>query len=487
MRARIHRNSAADPGDGSGQIGRFAGPFPAMGGGAPGGRRSAFVGAARAGTQAPRMASRTRNELDWEGQTMLDRSGKRIGTIGEIYLVEETGRPEWALVKTGLIAGRATLVPLAGAEEADGGIRAAYEKAVVDEAPRVSGDEPSEQEAAAFYRHYGIDGDGAHDGDGAGRSSAPAPAPKPARERPSRSRQGDAKQASLLPTLKRTVKEFSDDNLSHWAAALTYYAVLSIFPALLAMVSILGLLGSSAIQPIMDNLASVAPGPAKDILTSALKGLQKSGSGAGVLFVVSLLGAIWSASGYISAFMDASNAIYDIDEGRPIWKKLPLRVGITVLMLVLLAASAIAVVATGPIADQAGSLFGVASSALAVWDIAKWPVLVLIVAFMFAVLYYAAPNVRQPGLKSVVPGGLVAVILWIVVSVGFAVYVAGFSSYNKTYGAFGGVIVFLVWLWLTNLAILLGAEFNAERARGRHIAAGHPADEEPYVSPRSEP
>jgi membrane protein len=287
-------------------------------------------------------------------------------------------------------------------------------------------------------------------------------------------------------TLTRTVKEFSDDNLPHWAAALTYYGVLSIFPALLAMVSILGLIGSSAIQPLMDNLTTVAPGPAKEIVTGALKGLQQGG-GSGVLFVVALVGAIWSASGYISAFMDASNAIYDIEEGRPIWKKLPLRLAITVLMLVLLAISAVAVVLTGPVAEQVGKLFGVGDSALTIWNIAKWPVLVLIAAFMFAVLYYSAPNVKQPGVRSVLPGGVLAVVLWIVASAAFAFYVASFASYNKTYGSLGGVIVFLVWLWLTNLAILLGAEFNAERARTRYIEAGHPPDREPYLPPRSRP
>jgi len=296
----------------------------------------------------------------------------------------------------------------------------------------------------------------------------------------------NAEAGSIGAALKRTGKEFSDDNLTHWAAALTYYGVLSIFPALLATVSILGLIGSSAIQPLLDNVASVAPGPAKEILTDALQGLQQGG-GAPLLFIISLAGAIWAASGYISAFMDASNAIYDIEEGRSIWKKLPVRIGVTVLMMVLLAAGALAVVLTGPIAEQAGSLFGVGDSAVAVWDIAKWPVLVMIVSFMLAVLYYATPNVRQPGLKAVLPGGLLAVVLWIVVSVVFAFYVANFGSYDKTFGALGGVIVFLVWLWLTNLAILLGAEFNAERARGRNIAKGHPASEEPYLPPRAEP
>ncbi len=290
----------------------------------------------------------------------------------------------------------------------------------------------------------------------------------------------------IMGALKRTFKQFGEDNVSDWAAALTYYGVLSIFPALLALVAILGLIGSSATQPLIDNLGAVAPGDAKNIIESALQSAQR-GNGAGLMFVVSLAGAIWAASGYISGFMDASNAIYDVEEGRSIWRKLPLRVGITVLMLVLLTASALIVVLTGPIAEQAGNLFGIGSSAVAAWDIVKWPVLALIVSFMFALLYYAAPNVRQPGVKSVVPGGAVAVVLWIVASALFALYVASFGSYNKTYGTMGGVIVFLVWLWLTNIAILLGAEFNSERARQRHIDAGHRADDEPYLPPRADP
>ncbi len=425
---------------------------------------------------------------DWEGQTMLDRAGKKIGTIQEIYLVEETGRPEWALVSVG--RRRTTLVPLAGARPGAEGIRAAYDKNIVDDAPGVDSD-PSQQQVTETYRHYGIDYD-----DNGQQTEAPNEAQRSARQQHAEhNQQGRSRGATSSrgardqgggSMLKRVVKEFSADKLTHWAAALTYYAILSIFPALLALVSILGLIGSSAIQPLIDNLGKVAPGPAKEILTGALQGLQQSG-GAGLLFIVALAGAIWAASGYISAFMDASNVVYDMEEGRPIWKKLPLRIAITVLMLVLLAISALAVVLTGPLAQQAGKLIGVGSAAVTVWDIAKWPVLVLIVAFMFAVLYYTAPNVKQPGLKAVMPGGILAVVVWIIASAAFAFYVANFGSYNKTYGALGGIIVFLVWLWLTNLAILLGAEFNAERARGRHMKAGHPASDEPYLPARSQP
>ena len=435
---------------------------------------------------------------------MLDRAGEKIGTIEEIYLVEETGRPEWALVKMGLIGRRTTLVPISGATPTREGVRARYEKSVVAEAPAVdAGAEPSDELVAAIYRHYGIAAELAtatdHDaGDGsqtqarttsppdAGNGPRTAERPREQPAPPRRDARSNTQQASSGSALKRTIEEFSDDNLTHWAAALTYYAVLSVFPALLATVSILGLIGSSAIGPLIENLSSVAPGPAKEILTGALEGLQQRG-GAPLLFIISLGGAILAASGYISAFMDASNAIYDVEEGRSIWKKLPVRIGVTVLMMILLAAGALAVVLTGPIAEQAGSLFGVGDSALAAWDIAKWPVLVLIVSFMFAVLYYTTPNVKQPGIGSVLPGGVLAVVLWIVVSALFAFYVANFGSYDKTYGTLGGVIVFLVWLWLTNLAILLGAEFNAERARGRNIAKGHPASEEPYLPTRAQP
>jgi len=289
---------------------------------------------------------------------------------------------------------------------------------------------------------------------------------------------------SFLRVLKRTVREFKEDNLTDWAAALTYYGVLSIFPALLALVSVLGLFGSSAIQPLINNLGSVAPGPAKQILTSALQNLQKSQGAAGIMVIVGLLLAIWSASGYVSAFMRAANAIYDVGEGRPIWKTLPVRVGITIVTLILLAVCAVAVVVTGPLAKQVGNLVGLGGAAVTAWDIAKWPVLILIVSFMFAILYWAAPNVKHPKFQWVSPGGVLAVVLWIVASAAFAFYVANFSSYNKTYGSIGGVIAFLTWLWISNIVILLGAEFNAELERGRQIEAGHPEDREPFLEPR---
>jgi membrane protein len=286
--------------------------------------------------------------------------------------------------------------------------------------------------------------------------------------------------------LKRTIREFKEDNLTDWAATLTYYGVLAIFPALLALVSIVGLLGSGTTQTLIDNLGSVAPGAAKDIVTDSIKNLQSSQGAAGILFVVGLAGALWSASGYVAAFMRASNSIYDVPEGRPVYKTLPVRLGTTIVLLILLAITAVAVAVTGPVASEVGKLFGLEQTAVDAWNIAKWPVLFLIVSFMFAFLYWAAPNAKQPGFKWISPGGMVGVLVWLIASALFAFYVANFGSYNKTYGSLGGVIVFLVWLWISNIAILLGAEFNAELERGRRIEAGDAKSDsdEPFVDPR---
>jgi membrane protein len=288
---------------------------------------------------------------------------------------------------------------------------------------------------------------------------------------------------SWWAAVKRTVREFQVDNLSDRAAALTYYSVLSIFPALLVVVSLVDLAGQTTIQTLLDNLGQVVPGSVNQILATAIKNLQQTRGSAGLLALVSLATALWLASRYIAAFMRASNAIYDVPEGRPIWKTLPIRIGVTVVVMVLLAVSAVAVVATGGLAARLGRLLGIGSTAVTVWDIAKWPVLLLIVGFLFALLYWASPNARQP-FRWITPGGILAVVVWVVASAAFALYVANFNSYNKTYGSLASVIIFLVWLWLSNTAILLGAELNAELERSRAIAAGHPPDEEPYMELR---
>jgi membrane protein len=287
--------------------------------------------------------------------------------------------------------------------------------------------------------------------------------------------------------LKRTVRAFREDNLTDWAAALTYYAVLSIFPALVVMVSILGLAGDSATQSVLDNLNQLGPGPATDIVSGAIREIGSSQGTAGVALVIGLAAALWSASGYIGAFSRASNVIYEVEEGRPFWKLRPLQLAMSLFLILLVAVSAIAVVVTGPLAEQVGDLFGVGATAVTVWDLAKWPVIVLIVVTMLGVLYYVAPNVRQRGFRWITPGGILGVLVWVVASAGFALYVANFGSYNKTYGSLAGVIVFLVWLWISNLAVLLGAAFNAELERARELESGVPEERTLAIEPRNAP
>jgi membrane protein len=290
--------------------------------------------------------------------------------------------------------------------------------------------------------------------------------------------------SSWIGAMRRTWREFRADELTDVAAALTYYGVLAIFPGLLAVVSILGLIGHSATQPLIENVDKLAPGTARTIFTSAVQNIEHGRGTAGIVFVVSLAGALWSASGYVAAFMRASNRIYGVGEGRPVWKTIPVRIGVTLALVVLLVVSSVAVVLTGALAGRAGSALGVGGTAVTIWDIVKWPVLVMIVSFMFALLYWASPNVRHPGLRWVSPGGLLAVLTWIVASAGFALYVANFSSYNRTYGALAAIIVFLVWLWISNIAVLLGAELNAELERAREIEGGAPPEREPFLRHR---
>ncbi|WP_331739672.1 YihY family inner membrane protein (plasmid) [Streptomyces goshikiensis] len=289
---------------------------------------------------------------------------------------------------------------------------------------------------------------------------------------------------SWKAVLRGTVKEFKDDELADRAAALTYYGVLALFPALLVLVSLLGIAGESATKQVLDNLQKLTPGPARDVVSNAVQQLQGNAGVGSVLAIVGLAVATWSASGYIAAFIRTSNAVYDMPEGRPAWKVLPLRLALTVTLMVLACASALIVVFSGSLARQAGTALGIGDTALTAWSIAKWPVLVLLITIMIAILYWAAPNAKGRGFKWVTPGSFLALVIWMIASAGFAFYVANFASYNKTYGTLAGVIIFLVWLWITNLAILLGLEFDAEMVRQRAIAGGMPKDEEPYVEPR---
>ncbi len=291
-------------------------------------------------------------------------------------------------------------------------------------------------------------------------------------------------------TLKRTLQEFSEDNLSDWAAALTYYGLLSLFPALIALVSVLGIFGDpvKTTQTITDVVTQIGPSTAADTFSGPIKSITSNRGTAGVLFFVGLGTALWSASGYIGAFMRAANVVYETPEGRPFWKLRPLQVLVTLVMILMLAFVALALVLTGPVVDAVAQPLGIGSAATTVWDIAKWPVLIVAVICMFTLLFYAAPNARVGGVKRVLPGVVVGLAVWLAASAAFALYVANFGSYDKTYGTLGGIVVLLVWFWLTNVALLLGLELNAELERNRELQAGVPrAHKELQLDARSAP
>ncbi len=290
---------------------------------------------------------------------------------------------------------------------------------------------------------------------------------------------------ALFAALKRTFKQFSEDNVSDWAAALTYYGVLSIFPGVLVLVSLLGLLGNDGKKTLTDAVGKVVPPQMQNLIGTVLDQVSDPGK-AGLAAIIGIIVAFWSASGYIGAFMRASNAVYDVPEGRPIWKTLPIRVGVTAVIGVMLVLSATIVIFTGDIARVVGDFFHLGPAAVTTWNIAKWPVLIILVSVMFAILYWASPNAKTGGFRWVSPGGVFAVLLWAIASGAFALYLGNFASYNKTYGTLGGVIAFLVWLWISNIAILLGAEFDAELERGRAIAAGHDPTDEPFLELRDD-
>jgi membrane protein len=302
--------------------------------------------------------------------------------------------------------------------------------------------------------------------------------------------QGTDREHSLLSTLKRTVAEYREDNLGDWAAALTYYGLLSLFPMLIALVAVVGLVGDpqSTTRTVTDIVTRIGPQSGAKTFRGPIESITSHRGSAGILFVVGLATAVWSASGYIGAFIRASNVIYESPEGRPFWKLRPLQLAVTLAMLVMLAAVLLAIVLTGPVVRAVANPLGVGETAITVWKYSKWPLLAALFVLMIDLLYYASPNAKLRGFVWMTPGALVALVLWAIASVGFAVFVANFGSYDKTYGTLGGVVVLLVWMWITNVAILLGHQLNAERERSRELAEGVPrAERELQLEPRQGP
>jgi membrane protein len=308
--------------------------------------------------------------------------------------------------------------------------------------------------------------------------------------RPTRATRGVSRETGTWPTLKRTIAEFREDDMTDWAASLTYYGLLALFPALIALISIVGLFGDpqATTAKISEIVDQIGPSSATQTFSGPIASITSHRSAAGVLLLIGIATAIWSASGYVGAFTRAANVIFETAEGRSFWVLRPLQLLVTLAMILLLAIVLLSLVLTGPVVEAVAKPFGISQTAIQVWDYGKWPILLVVAVFMFSLLYYATPNVRLPGFRFVTPGAIFAVVVWLLASAAFAFYVANFGSYDKTYGTLGGAVALLVWMWIGNVAVLLGAELNAERERNSELEAGvSGAERKLQLEPREEP
>jgi membrane protein len=287
---------------------------------------------------------------------------------------------------------------------------------------------------------------------------------------------GELPRGAWWRIVKRTFDQYRSDGVANLAAALTYRSVLSLFPGLIALVALLGLLGQypQTFNAIVKIVGGFAPQSTVQTISGPIRQIITHKGGAGALLGVGLAGAIWAASGYIGAFSWAANVIWEAERGRSWYRQWPFNIAVTLITLVLITSVVIALVLTGPVADAVGKQLGVGSTGLQVWNVAKWPVIVAVVTLMISGLYYIGPNVRPPGWRWLTPGAILAMIVWGITSIGLGVYVANFGAYNKTYGTLGAIITFLVWVWLTNIALLVGIELDSEIERERQITGNQP-------------
>jgi membrane protein len=296
---------------------------------------------------------------------------------------------------------------------------------------------------------------------------------------------GEVNKPSWKYALKKTLREFSADQCTDIAASLTYYAVLALFPALIALISLLGVFGQGerSTDTILNLVNEVAPGGTADVLREPLEQFSSSPA-AGFALIFGIVLAIWSASGYVGAFSRAMNRIYEIEEGRPFWKLRPMQLFVTIVSILLILIMLVILIISGPVTEAVGSALGLGETVQIVWSIVKWPILALALVLIIAILYYATPNAKQPKFRWISLGALLALITLVIASFLFGLYVTNFSNYDRTYGSLAGVIVFLLWLWIANLALLFGAEFDAELERGRQLQAGIAAEEDIQLPPR---
>ena len=297
----------------------------------------------------------------------------------------------------------------------------------------------------------------------------------------------DLDKRSWKYVLRKTLREFRSDGCIDIAAALTYFSVLSIFPALIALFSLLGVFGQgkAAADAILGIIEQAAPGETANTIRGPIEQIASS-PGAGIALITGIVLAVWSASGYVGAFSRAMNRIYEIEEGRPFWKLKPAQLLVTVIGIVLLFIAATILVVSGPVTAAVGDALGIGDVAQTLWSILKWPVLAFIVVLMVAILYYATPNAKQPKFRWISIGALIAIVVLALATLAFGLYVGNFSNYDRTYGSLAGIVIFLLWLWIANLALLFGAEFDAEMERARQLEAGIAAEAHIQLPPRDD-
>ena len=291
------------------------------------------------------------------------------------------------------------------------------------------------------------------------------------RPRPQRFR--DLPRGAWPRIAKRTFDHYRSDGVSNLAAALTYRSVLSVFPGLIALVALLGVLGEypSTFNAVLNIIGGFAPRSTVSTVAEPVRKIITTDKGsAGALLGAGLAGAMWGASGYVGTLSWASNVIWEARRGRSWYRQWPFNLVVTAFTLALLTLILTALVLTGPVATSVGDHFGIGSTTVTVWGVAKWPVIVAVVMMLVTVLYFIAPNVRPPGGRWLAPGATFAVFVWVVITLLFGVYIAHFGNYDKTYGSLATIITFLVWVWLTNIAMLLGIVLNSEIERERQLA-----------------
>jgi membrane protein len=277
---------------------------------------------------------------------------------------------------------------------------------------------------------------------------------------------------------KRTLVAFYDDQMTHHAAALTYYSLMSLFPALLIAVSLLGIVGQypATYDAIVGYLRDVAPASALDALDSSVRHALQSKGTAVTTLAVSAVVALYGATGVLEATRRALNVVFDVKHGRSFLQRKTVDVLSSVVLMTLVLTTLVLVFVGGRFARDLLGFAGLGGTGADVWSVVRWPVAVALAVFVFSFLYYVTPDVEQRSFRWITPGAAVGVAVWLLASYGFSVYISSFADVGAVYGAFAGAIVLVGWMWLSNVALLLGAEVNAAIERDRELHAGAPRE-----------